>query len=189
MRSRYVPMSIDNPLAKVESDEELLDFAARIAKDVAEKEGGPCVAESSRRLTVACLALLRDWFGDEDYTPYGMITLFAMALMPGKYDTETNFQTRKTPLDFMFLQIASGMKYVRDESGRWAWRASAFVRKDDKARPARTGGMPQGSDIALSFYDAWCRSAEPRVLEESVRECIFWMAEFGSAGIKQGGIV
>ena len=175
---RIVP-AIANPLVGVRSDAELLDFADRCAQSVREGGADEVLAESSRKLIIAVTALLRDWFASADYTPLGMTTLLSMALMRGKYDNAANFAFRKTPLDLMFNQIESGEKYTKDANGIWGWRKSSFMRGEDGARPADTKGMPWGSDIALSFYKAWQTSAEPSLLEDSIRECLLWTSSLG----------
>lgn len=168
-----------NPMQGALADEGMLDMAEEVARGVADSRRDARVAESSRRLFVACAALLRDWFEDGSYTPCGMETLLSLALERGKYDTAAHFELRRSALDLMFLQIERGVKYARGWDGEWAWRPSRFVRKHDGARPADTGGLPPGTDVAASFYASWRLSAPPDVLEESVYACIGEVARLG----------
>lgn len=166
-------------LAWAESDEDILAFADGLASDILETEKDSGVAESARCLLIACTALLRDWFPRKDFTPCGMTTTLAMALMQGKYDTSVNFSSRESPLDLVFLQIEQGVKYTQDLEGQWGWRKSKFVRNFDGTRPADSGGLPLGKDIASAFYARWRQSAEPKVLERSIYSCISSVARLG----------
>ena len=168
-----------NLLAWVKTDEDILAFADKIADDILETEKDSHVAESARCLLIACTALLRDWFPRKDFTPCGMITTLSMALKQDKYDTAVNFSSRESPLDLMFLQIEQGVKYTQDLEGQWGWRKSKFVRNFDGARPADSGGMSLGNDIASAFYARWRQSAEPKVLEQSIYSCISSVARLG----------
>lgn len=161
-----------NPMGRVRTDEELLEFAERLSGNILRDRGDARLAESCRRLLVASAALLRDWFEDGSYSPCGMVTVMSMGLMRGKYDSNVNFMSRSTPLDLMFRQIERGEKCARGEDGKWGWRATRLQRNCDGARPAETGGMPWGTDVASAFYAAWRASAEPAVLEESIVACI-----------------
>lgn len=168
-----------NPMDRARTDSGMLDMGEELSRKVIARTGDAHVAESSRILFVACAALLRDWFKDIYFTLCGMETLLSLALMQGKYDTRVNFETRRTPLDLMFGQIENGVKYTRDEHGKFDWHKSLFVRKYDGACPGDMGGMPFGTDVAASFYAVWRRSAPPEVLEESVYSCINEVAGFG----------
>ncbi|OUO91451.1 hypothetical protein B5F40_03160 [Gordonibacter sp. An230] len=161
-----------NPMGRVRTDEELLEFAGRLSGNVLRDRGDARLAESCRRLLVASAALLRDWFEEESYSPCGMVAVISMGLMRGKYDSDADFMSRSTPLDLLFRQIERGEKYARGEDGEWGWRKTRLRRNYDGARPAETGGMPWGTDVASAFYAAWRASAEPAVLEESIGACI-----------------
>lgn len=168
-----------DPLAWVKTDEDILDFAEKVSNGIADYDYDARVAASARYLLIACTALLRDWFPRKDFTLYGLITTFAMALKREKYDTRLNFANRKSPLDLMFLQIEQGMKYTQDAEGQWGWRKSKFVRNFDGARPGDAGGLHFGEDIASAFYARWRQSADPGILEQSIHSCIISVAELG----------
>ncbi len=171
-------------MAKACTDIGMLEMADELANGIRDSGFDWRVAESSRRLFIACAALLRDWFQDEDFTPCGMITLLTMAFFHGKYDSELRFKEIESSLDLMFKQIECGVKYVRGENGDWGWHKSKFVRKYDKAVPGDIGGMPLGTDVAASFYASWRCSATPEILEESIVACISQVASLGNLASK-----
>lgn len=172
-------------MSKVKTDEDLLEFAQRLADKVLTKDGDIQLAESCRKLLVTCVAFLRDWMPEQDYTLCGVIAVLTMALQQGKYDTKVNFKLRETPLDLLFRQIEKGEKYLPDESGTFSWQKSTLRRKADGAQPGNTKGMPWGTDIATSFYNEWRKSAPPDVLEKSIYECIELVADQGHGHPKQ----
>lgn len=173
-----------NPMNEVLTDVGMLEMAERMAARIREGVYDARVAESSRRLFVACAALLRDWFKDEDLTPCGMESLLSMALHRGKYNSWDSFRDTTSALDLMFRQIEVGLRYAIGPNGEWLWYKSRFVRKCDGARPGDTGGMPPGTDIAASYYASWRCSGPPEVLEESIHACIW---EIAALGISSGG--
>lgn len=169
----------DNPMEAALSDSGMLDLAHEVAQKVLDSVKDERIAESSRVLFIACAALLRDWFNDRYFNPCGMVSLLSLALDRSKYDSTIGFETRKTALDLIFEQIKHGVKYVRNERGEWEWKQTSFARKYDGARPGCMEGMPNGSDIAASFYTLWQQSDSPDVLEESIYACIGEVAMLG----------
>ncbi len=99
----------------------------------------------------ALLTLLRDWFPASDCVPESLKTLLSMATGEG---------SARSPLDLLFYQLESGMRYIPETvvgddgspSERWIWSASQFVRNGDGLRPAEVGGLGSGQDAALDYY-------------------------------------
>lgn len=162
-----------NPLSVIKSDFDLLNMA----DEVADKVKGH-TAESARRLFIACVAFLRDWFPKSDFSICGVETLLSLALMQGKYDTNVNFQFRKTLLDLLFLELETGKHLAYDGRGI-STEKSTFYRTYDGLRPADIGGLKPGTDTALSFYHLWLRSGTPQTIERSIYDCIGAVAGLG----------
>lgn len=171
-----------NPMIEARRDSEILDLADEVFSHVLEHKGDLRIAESTRRLFIACAAFLRDWFPENDFSFCGIVTLLSLALMQGKYDTNANFCFRKTSLDLLFKELETGRHIERvtsDSSSNLRETPSTFVRLSDGVKPADTGGLKPGTDVALSFYHSWLNSAPPQQLEESIYECINAVAWFG----------
>lgn len=134
-----------------------VEFAAALLSRYCEtKANGEPVIEDDYSLAEivllnALLSLLHDWFPESDCTPDGLKTLLSMA---------SNDGSARSPLDLLFYQLESGTRYASEtvvgdngeETELWSWMATNFVRNGDGLRPAETGGLDPGQDVALDYY-------------------------------------
>lgn len=179
-----------NPLAYVKTDSDILSFVnCLIANTNGKKEsGGDKFWEDSERLLyIALIAFLRDWCADKFYSLDGLLTLLSMA------EARENDENFKSPLDLLFLQIETGMKYIKKDSAPAApasaklsrdvmWGASAqggstytkipskFKRKSDGVCPYEKGGLSPNDDYALLNYNMF-KVAAGKTLKSIIISC------------------
>lgn len=168
----------DNPLDAISNDFELLEMADRIALKIGVYKD-KSTAESARRLFIACVAFLRDWFPKSDFSICGVERLLALALNQVKYESYVDFYFVDTPLDLLFRELETGKHYNTNSDGEIYESESTFIRKYDGLKPADIGGLKPRIDTALSFYQSWLISNDPQTLEISIYECIGVVASLG----------
>lgn len=102
-----------NPLANIRTHEEVIDFVTCLIKNTNNgKESSDPIWDNGEALFYrAILTLMLDWFPAKDMTFANMVHLADMADIADEGEGD-----RKSPLDLMFDQIETGVKWVRDES-------------------------------------------------------------------------
>ena len=102
-----------NPLANIRTHEEVIDFVTCLIKNTNNgKESSDPIWDNGEALFYrAILTLLLDWFDPGDMTFANMVMLADMADIPDEGEGD-----RKSPLDLIFEQIETGVKWVDDGS-------------------------------------------------------------------------
>lgn len=190
-----------NPLKYVRTDTDILSFVnCFIANTNGDgKASDPFWENAERMLYTALIALLRDWFPEEDYNLPSLLTLLSMA------EARENDENYKSPLDLLFLQIEEGKRYVEGkvvgaapsapsglsrsfgsggDTGGWSWVPSKFCRNSDGVRPADCGGLSADQDFALLNYKNF-KVAAGKTLKSIIISCNVRLAPIATEGIKE----
>lgn len=177
-----------NPLHYVKSNADILTFVNIFMTNTnGEGKSGndPFWENSERLLYIALIAFLRDWCHPRHYSIDGLLTLFSLA------EASENDESFQSPLDLMFLQIETGKKYVKADSGastidaraantrtavakqgksRYVEVPSDYKRRGDGVEPAKVGGLSPSQDYALSNYKAF-KTAAGKTLKSIIISC------------------
>ena len=99
-----------NPLKYVKTDTDILSFVNCFIMNTngEGKASDPFWENAEKMLYTALIALLRDWFPEEDYTLSGLLTLLSLA---EAREEEENFMSA---LDLIFYQIETGKRFARN---------------------------------------------------------------------------
>lgn len=160
----------NGPLPKIQTDEdasEMMHALIRVADYYGAKTVFPTAWDGFRaNLVKACLLLLGLWFPTSDCTLFGLLTVLDLG----------NSNADVKPLDLLFRQIETGMKYVRTDKGTWGeahedrestweWKPSKLVRNTDGRKPGDVvdgyRGMAPDEDVALHAYHVFLNECPP----------------------------
>ncbi|MEW4402905.1 VirD4-like conjugal transfer protein, CD1115 family [Enterococcus sp. AN402] len=192
-----------NPLKYVKTDTDILSFVNCYIMNTNGdgKAGDPFWENAEKMLYTALIALLRDWFPEEDYNLPNLLTLLTLAEAS---ENDENFQS---PLDLMFLQIEKGKRYIntgantstslsqatsglsRDFTSNqtqntFSWEDSLFTRNSDGVKPAEQGGLSPDEDFALMNYKNF-KVAAGKTLKSIIISCNVRLAPIATAGIRE----
>ena len=187
-----------NPLKYVKTDTDILSFVNCFIMNTngEGKASDPFWENAEKMLYTALIALLRDWFPEEDYTLSGLLTLLSLA---EAREEEENFMSA---LDLIFYQIETGKRFARNvgpvdgtpkkgglsrdftaDTG-WSWQSSRFRRNYDGVRPAERGGLSPDEDFALMNYKNF-KVAAGRTLKSIIISCNVRLAPIATSGVRQ----
>lgn len=187
-----------NPLRYVKTDTDILSFVNCFIMNTngEGKTSDPFWENAEKMLYTALIALLRDWFPEEDYTLSGLLTLLSLA--EAKEEDE-NFMSA---LDLIFYQIETGKRFARNVGAAgaprrkgglsrdftadtgWSWQSSRFRRNYDGVRPAQRGGLSPDEDFALMNYKNF-KVAAGRTLKSIIISCNVRLAPIATSGVRQ----
>lgn len=187
-----------NPLRYVKTDTDILSFVNCFIMNTngEGKTSDPFWENAEKMLYTALIALLRDWFPEEDYTLSGLLTLLSLA--EAKEEDE-NFMSA---LDLIFYQIETGKRFARNVGAAgaprrkgglsrdftadtgWSWQSSRFRRNYDGVRPAERGGLSPDEDFALMNYKNF-KVAAGRTLKSIIISCNVRLAPIATSGVRQ----
>lgn len=187
-----------NPLRYVKTDTDILSFVNCFIMNTngEGKTSDPFWENAEKMLYTALIALLRDWFPEEDYTLSGLLTLLSLA---EAREEEENFMSA---LDLIFYQIETGKRFARNVGAAgaprrkgglsrdftadtgWSWQSSRFRRNYDGVRPAERGGLSPDEDFALMNYKNF-KVAAGRTLKSIIISCNVRLAPIATSGVRQ----
>ena len=187
-----------NPLRYVKTDTDILSFVNCFIMNTngEGKTSDPFWENAEKMLYTALIALLRDWFPEEDYTLSGLLTLLSLA---EAREEEENFMSA---LDLIFYQIETGKRFARTVGAAgaprrkgglsrdftadtgWSWQSSRFRRNYDGVRPAERGGLSPDEDFALMNYKNF-KVAAGRTLKSIIISCNVRLAPIATSGVRQ----
>ena len=123
-----------NPLANINTYSDVIDFVTCLIKNTnGGRESNDPIWDNGEALFYrALLTLLLDWYPRSDLTFASLVMLADMADIP-----DEGSGGQKSPLDLIFEEIETGMRWVADDAGTKANVRSAF----DPAGPESAGGM------------------------------------------------
>ena len=172
-----------NPFQYVKTDADILSFVeCLISNTTGEKahESDPFWSKAERLFYTACIALLRDYFPEEDYTLPGLLKLLDLA-----YAKEED-EDFKSPLDKIFDELERGRREVerelkmpksrvirreiRQAEQGLVWVESDLVRNADGLEIGKVGGVDPQDDFALSNYRAF-KTAAGKTLKSILISC------------------
>lgn len=187
-----------NPLRYVKTDTDILSFVNCFIMNTngEGKTSDPFWENAEKMLYTALIALLRDWFPEEDYTLSGLLTLLSLA---EAREEDENFMSA---LDLIFYQIETGKRFARNVGAAgaprrkgglsrdftadtgWSWQSSRFRRNYDGVRPAERGGLSPDEDFALMNYKNF-KVAAGRTLKSIIISCNVRLAPIATSGVRQ----
>ena len=187
-----------NPLRYVKTDTDILSFVNCFIMNTngEGKTSDPFWENAEKMLYTALIALLRDWFPEEDYTLSGLLTLLSLA---EAREEDENFMSA---LDLIFYQIETGKRFARTVGAAgaprrkgglsrdftadtgWSWQSSRFRRNYDGVRPAERGGLSPDEDFALMNYKNF-KVAAGRTLKSIIISCNVRLAPIATSGVRQ----
>lgn len=185
-----------NPLKYVTTDTDILSFVNCYIMNTNGdgKAGDPFWENAERMLYTALIALLRDWFPEEDYNLSSLLTLLSLA------EARENDENFLSALDLIFLEIEKGQTYAptpsssavsnglsrdfnrNEPESRGSWQPSTFIRKDG-IKPAECGGLSPDQDFALMNYKNF-KVAAGKTLKSIIISCNVRLAPIATAGIR-----
>lgn len=190
-----------NPLKYVKTDTDILSFVNCYIMNTNGdgKAGDPFWENAEKMLYTSLIALLRDWFPEEDYNLSSLLTLLSLAQAS---ENDENFQS---PLDLLFRQIEEGKRYQNtgtttqvtpvssglsrgfnsnQSQSSWSWQPSLFKRNSDGVKPAECGGLSPDQDFALMNYKNF-KVAAGKTLKSIIISCNVRLAPIATAGVRE----